>query len=74
MQRVLLKSGKLVEVSNNEAHRLIDQEGAKLVTDAEKVRGYRNKMMSTSTAKTKPAKTSKKVKHGTKSKRTNNSR
>ena len=45
MRKVLLKSGKVVEVENNEAHRLIDQEGAKLVTSVPRESTYRNRVM-----------------------------
>lgn len=47
MKKVVLKTGELVEVENNEAHRLIDSEGASLVTSVEESQTYKNRMMST---------------------------
>lgn len=40
----LLNNGQLVEVENNEAHRLIDGGKAMLASDNE-IQGYRNKML-----------------------------
>ena len=48
MRKVLLKNGNILEVDNNEAHRLIDQEGAQLVTPTIQKSQYSHRMMTTS--------------------------
>lgn len=45
MRKVILISGEIVEVSNNEAHRLIDQEGAKLVSEVPVKTQYDTRML-----------------------------
>lgn len=49
MQKVRLTTGEVVEVENNDAHRLIDQEGAQLVRPNEVP--HSNRMMSANQVK-----------------------